>query len=100
MSSLVIPLAPVPAQIVTAILGVQACKIRVYAKPPYGTFVDLYVNDALMIGGVIALDRNKIVRDAYLGFVGDLGFVDTQGKSDPDYTGFGSRYIFVYQVAA
>jgi hypothetical protein len=36
------------------------------------------------------------VRDEYLGFIGDLAFFDTQGMTDPDWTGLGSRYILGY----
>lgn len=46
-------------------------------------FMDLYVNDALIVGGVLMLDRVFAVRDDYLGFVGDLAIVDTQGNEDP-----------------
>ena len=39
---------------------------------------------------------NVIVRDAYLGFIGDLAFYDTQGDTAPVYTGLGSRYVLEY----
>ena len=41
-------------------------------------------------------DRNRIVRDLYLGFVGDLCFMDTQGTTDPVSPGLGLRYVLVY----
>ena len=59
-------------------------------------FIDLEVNNAPIISGVICLNGVKIVRDAYLGFIGDLAFYDTQGSTDPVYSGFGTRYILVY----
>lgn len=59
-------------------------------------FVDLYVNGTLIIGGVPAFNETLIVRDAYLGFTGDLVFYDTQGSTDPVYTGLGSRYVLAY----
>ena len=65
-----------------------------------GMFCDLLVNDTLIIGGVICENANVIVRDAYLGFVGDIAFFDTQGTSDPSYTGLGSRWILVYLAPA
>jgi hypothetical protein len=40
------------------------------------------------------------VRSAYLGFVGDLCFFDTQGTEDPTSPGLGTRYLFVYLEAA
>lgn len=55
--------------------------------PPYENtnpiFVDLYVSDALVIGGVLLQNRNAVVRNSYLGFVGDIAVIDTEGNSDP-----------------
>ncbi len=62
----------------------------------YGLFVDVYLGPTLVIGGVICENRNRIVRSAYLGFVGDLAFVDSQGSEDPVYTGLGGRWQLVY----
>ena len=96
---LVVPLQPVPSQTVSVNLNNQACTINVYQKA-FGMFCDLLVNDTLIIGGVICENANVIVRDAYLGFVGDIAFFDTQGTSDPSYTGLGSRWILVYLAPA
>jgi hypothetical protein len=91
----IIPISATPSQTLAVVLAGQSCKINIYQKNT-GLFVDLYVNDALIIGGVIALDRNRIVRSAYLGFVGDLAFVDTQGSDTPVYDGLGGRYLLLY----
>lgn len=56
----------------------------------------MYVSGNLIIAGVICQDRNRIVRDLYLGFIGDLCFIDIQGTSDPIYTGLGDRYVLCY----
>ena len=95
----VVPLNPIPAQQLSTLLNGQTCQIKVYQKF-YGVFVDLYVSNSLIIGGVIAQDMNLIVRSLYLGFVGDLAFVDTQGDDDPDFTGLGSRFLLVYDTPA
>lgn len=100
----VIPLTEAPAQTVSIALGIQSCRINVYTKsinvpiqaptdipsdplPTYENqnpiFLDLYVNDALIVGGVLCLNETRIVRDAYLGFIGDLAFIDAAGNSDP-----------------
>lgn len=92
---LVIPLSATPSQTLNVLLASQQCKINVYAKST-GVFIDLYVNDAPIMTGVICRDRVKLVRQAYLGFTGDLVFVDTQGLNDPTYDGFGTRYMLVY----
>lgn len=96
---LVIPLQPVPAQVLNVTLGNQACTLNVYAKST-GLYIDLYVSNALIIGGVICQNINRIVRDLYLGFVGDLVFNDTQGASDPTYDGLGGRYVLLYLSAS
>lgn len=92
---IVIPLSATPSQKVTVNLNNQLCLIDVYQKF-YGLFLDLYVNDALIIGGVICQNHNRIVRDLYFGFVGDLGFINTQDTTDPYYTGLGDKYNLVY----
>jgi hypothetical protein len=92
---LVVPLLAVPAQVVSIDLNGQACNLNVYQRTT-GLYVDLGINDTLIIGGVIALDRIKIVRDVYLGFIGDLAFFDSQGTQDPDWTGLNTRYFLGY----
>lgn len=92
---LVIPLQPVPSQTFSATLDNQLCQINVYQKGT-GLFLDLFISGALIIGGVICENANRIVRNTYLGFIGDLAFFDNQGSSDPVYTGLGSRYSLLY----
>lgn len=91
----VIPLQPGPNQTVTVNLDDQVCQINVYQKST-GLFLDLFVNNALIIGGVICENKNRIVRSLYLGFQGDLAFADSQGSADPDYTGLGGRFALLY----
>lgn len=90
-----IPIQPVPAQTVSVTLGSQPCAITIYQKST-GLFLDLAVNDAPIVTGVLCHNLVKIVRDAYLGFTGDLAFLDTQGTDDPTYDGLGGRYLLLY----
>jgi hypothetical protein len=90
-----VTLKPVPSQTVNVLLNNQATTVNVYQKGDW-LFCDLLVNNAVIIGGVICQNANLIVRDAYLGFVGDIAFFDLQGETDPVYTGLGSRYILGY----
>ncbi len=47
-------------------------------------FLDLYLNETnLIIGGAPCLNDVRIVRNAYLGFIGDLSVIDTEGNEDP-----------------
>lgn len=98
-----IPLTDAPVQLVNVTLGSQACLIRIYTKtinapvqPPGGiptdppvyenvnpVFLDLFVNDVLILGGVLCLNESLMVMDRALGFVGDLAMIDTQGNEDP-----------------
>lgn len=99
MAQFVIPLIAVPSQTLSVQLGGQPCRIDIRQRRT-GLFVDLYVQDVPVFQGVKALDRNKLVRDGYLDFTGDLGFIDTQGTSDPDFTGLGGRFVLVWDSAA
>lgn len=93
-----VPSQPVPNQTTQIVLNNQVCQIDLFQSPD-ALFMNLYVNDAPIVEGAICQDRNLIVRDLYLGFDGDLIFVDTQGSSDPVFTGLGSRYVLVYLSA-
>lgn len=101
----VIPIADEEAQTLNVQLAGQACRIDLYAKST-GFYCDLYVSDVLIIGGAICQNLNRIVRDAYLGFVGDLFFYDIQGTTtqpstglDPSRPGIGTRYLLCYLEA-
>lgn len=91
----IVPTQPVPYQIIIVQLNKQNCQINI-RQLFYGIFVDLLVDNTLIIGGVIAQDRNLIVISPYLGFIGDLMFIDNLGATDPYYTGLGSRYSLAY----
>jgi hypothetical protein len=92
---LVIPTITLPSQTLQAQVNGQGCNINVY-QSAYGLFLDLYAAGALIVGGVLCKNRTLIVRNAYLGFVGDIAFIDQQGSNDPNYTGLGSRYLLFY----
>ena len=96
---LIIPIQAVPSQQLQTTVGGQACSLNVYEKST-GLYIDVLMNSSLIIGGVLCLNRNVIVRDAYLGFIGDFAFVDTQGSSDPTYTSLGSRFLLYYFTSA
>jgi len=94
-----VPLRAVPSQTLNVVLAGQNCKINVYQKS-VGLFLDLLVDDAAIVTAALCRDRVRIVRDAYLGFVGDLCFADTQGVVDPQYADLGARYQLVYLEAS
>ncbi|CAB3638258.1 hypothetical protein LMG26685_01768 [Achromobacter mucicolens] len=90
-----IPLHPVPSQTLSVVLSGQNCQISVYQKST-GLYLDLKVDDAPVVTAVLCHDRVRLVRSAYLGFVGDLAFEDTQGQADPQYDSLGSRFVLSY----
>lgn len=92
-----IPISAVASQTFTIQLNGQNCLINLYQKNT-GLFFDLYINDAPCVTTVLCLNLVGLVRETYYGFVGQLAFVDTQGTSDPYYTGLGDRYQLVYQL--
>lgn len=91
-----IPVQPVPNQGFQCTLGGQSVALSIY-QTDYGLFMDVFSNGAAVIAGTICEDLNPVVRDAYLGFVGDLTFFDTTGAgADPIYTGLGARFVLIY----
>jgi len=94
-----VPLQSVPSQKLKTVLGNQIVEISL-RQLRYGLFIDVYVNGALEIGGVICENLNRIIRSAYLnteaGFSGDFVFQDTQGTDNPYYTGLGTRFQLLY----
>lgn len=90
-----IPLTAVPAQRLSVTLGTQRCSIRVYQLAT-GLYFDLAVAGTPIVSGIVCRNRVGLIRAEYLGFAGELAFIDTMGSQDPDYTGLGARYQLVY----
>ena len=58
--------------------------------------MDVFLDNVLVVGGVPCMNLNLIVRSQYLGYSGDFAFFDTQGTSNPNYTGLGGRFQLIY----
>lgn len=99
MTVSVIPLIATPSQTLNVQLGPQPCRVDVRQRRT-GIFVDVYVQDVAVVLGVKALNLNKLIRNAYANFTGDLFFADTQGSSDPSYDGLGGRFQLLWDDAA
>ena len=95
----IIPLQSVPSQALSVTLNGQICQVHVYQKPR-GIFLDLLLRNSVVVAGVLCENLNPVVRSLYLGFSGDLAFIDQQGSDDPLYTGLGSRWVLSYLTAA
>lgn len=101
---MIVPLQALASQSFQVPLNGQACALNVYQKGG-DLYLDLSVSGVAIQQGKQCRDRVLIVRHAYLGFQGDLAFVDTQGVTDPVYTGFNpdpaqARYLLVYLAPA
>ena len=94
-----IALQPVASQQTRVVLDGQSCAISVYVKNQC-MFLDLAVNGTQIASAVQCKNLVSLVPTAYLGFAGWLVFFDTQGKSNPIYTGLGSRWILLYLDSA
>lgn len=95
-----VPLAAVASQQFGITLNGQACQITVYQKTT-GLYFDLLFNGDPITNTVRCLNFARLLQDRqYLGFSGDFMFVDTQGDTDPTYTGLGARYQLIYLEAA
>lgn len=92
-----------PYQSISVTLGGQACTINIYTKsinvpieqdiptdPPVyeninPVFLDLLVNDVLVIGGVLLRNDSLVLMSTAYGFVGDFSIIDTSGNyEDPE----------------
>lgn len=96
MTYQLIPLTQVGSQTFTILLSSQQCNINVYQLST-GLYCDIVANQTNIVTTMLCLNLVGLVREAYLGFTGQLFFFDTQGTSDPDYSGLGTRYQLVYQ---
>ena len=90
-----IPISTIAAQTFTIQLGDQNCEISLYQKST-GLYFDLILNNVPIVQTMLCLNLVGLVREQYLGFIGQLAFFDTQGTNDPEYTGLGTRYLLVY----
>ncbi len=93
-----IPLQPIPAQITKVVVGGQNCQLSI-RQTGRGLFVDINANGEDLAAAAIARDAVPLISREYVGFSGNFLFIDTQGKSDPSYTGLGSRFALVYLTA-
>jgi hypothetical protein len=93
----VLPIQAVPAQTFQVTLGTQNCQVTIQQLGT-GLYLSLSISGAVIISGKYCNDRVNLIRQAYLGFVGWLYFVDSSGEGlDPYYLGLGSRYLLVYE---
>lgn len=91
----VIPTTAVPSQTLSVMLNGIPVAIALYQKST-GLYCDIGINDAPLLYGVACLNDAPMVISAYLGFPGDLAWIDLQGNDPPYYDGLGSRFVLVW----
>ena len=95
-----IPLAAVPNQTLAIVLASQACEIALRQNGD-NMYFDLTVAGNPIVTSRIVRNKQRLLIDArYRGFVGDFIFNDSQGDTQPTYTGLDSRYFLYYLEAA
>jgi hypothetical protein len=92
---LVIPLQPLPNQTAQVQLGGQPVQLNIY-QTAYQLAIDVLVGGVPIIQGQPCQNMNLLIRYSYLGFLGDLCWIDTQGMEDPLYYGVGTRWQLLY----
>lgn len=95
-----IPLSQVPSQTLSITLAGQACQIAVRQNGG-NLYFDLLVGGSPVVRTRICRNRQRLLLDAqYHEIVGDFTFLDSQGDTDPQYTGLDDRYALYYLEAA
>ncbi len=62
----------------------------------HGLYIDVTYDGVPVINARLCQDRTDLNPAKYLGMPQNLFFADTQGTSNPQYTGFGSRWLLCY----
>ncbi|TDN54897.1 hypothetical protein EC843_101956 [Buttiauxella sp. JUb87] len=92
---LAISIEPQKSQSISVSLDGQQCVIRMIQRESF-IYMDFTVNGNPIMQGVPCLYGNKMVGYSYLGFKGDLVFLDSDGQQDPHWDGLGKRHILYY----
>lgn len=91
----IIPVGDVPSQSFNINLAGQQCQIAISTMTT-GLYCSVQINNSLILGETYCANQARIIQNVYLGFQGDLVWIDTQGDSDPSSPGLGTRYLFYY----
>ena len=95
MSLIVIPIKATANQTANAVLDGLNAQITLMTTD-YGLFADVTYDGVRVATGRLCLDRTDINAAKYLGLPQPLFFADLQGTTDPQWGGFGTRYLLCY----
>lgn len=91
-----VPLQAVPNQTLAIVLAGQSCELALRQNGA-NMYFDLTVNGVDIVLTRIVRNKQLLCLDArYRPFVGDFFFIDTQGDTQPEYTGLDARYVLNY----
>lgn len=90
-----IPLNQSPSQSRNVVLAGQPCSIAL-RELDGRQYLSLSLNGEVLCQNVLLVNKSRIVRCAYKGFIGDLFVVDTQGDEAPNYKGWGTRWVLAF----
>lgn len=88
----------IPNQEIATVLGGQACGIVLKELSDGKQYFSLTVNGVKMCENVLIQHNVTLVNMAYSTFVGDFIVLDTQGDLPPNYTGWGTRWVLLYNT--
>lgn len=90
-----LPVKAEPNQRFSVVLNNQDCTIELFQRYDR-LYLNLFVNDAPVVLGVVCLDRVNLAITSSPLFKGFLYFADTLGDSAPQWEGLGSRYWLIF----
>lgn len=95
-----IPLIAVASQTASVVLSGQNCQLRLRTMGGALYFSLSVDNDPVIVNHVCRNKTRMLLAQDYTGFQGDFVFVDTQGDTQPEYTGLADRYALLYLTEA
>lgn len=95
MTYQVLQLPAAPNQAFDCVLDGRQANINL-TTTDYGLYADVTYDGEPVITGRLCLDRVDINANRYTGLPQALFFADLQGTTDPQWSGFNTRYLLVY----
>jgi hypothetical protein len=95
MAVVQVPLDAVASQSVAVTLGTQPCVI-VLRQLGARQYISVSWNGTVLCSNVLVVNLSAIIRAEYTGFVGDLAAIDLQGDEAPQYDGWGTRWLLLF----
>lgn len=95
---LLIPLKPVANQTTTTMLNGQVVRVAI-REMTTGVYLTAWLDNVIIQSGILCIDRVRMMDSNYDGFVGGFMFQDSQGISNPESSGIGTRWNLFYLEA-